>query len=80
MIIGDLKPVYMKRFISTLLPIFCVAFIMMGADMRPQKKEVAVVKHCSGYTVIEAGLGVDCHGDTVKLVKKYGFYELATRQ
>jgi hypothetical protein len=54
-----------------------IAFMMMGADIRPEKEVGVTEKHCKGYTIIEAGLGVDCHGDTVKLVKTHGFYELA---
>jgi hypothetical protein len=69
----------MKRIISTLIPILSVAFMMMGADIRPENEVVVVEKHCSGYTIIEAGLGVDCHGDTVTLIKTHGFYELANR-
>ena len=54
--------------------------LMTGADFRKDVPQpvVEVKKHCTGYTIIEAGLGVDCHGDTVKLVKKYGYYELAS--
>jgi hypothetical protein len=50
---------------------------MTGADFLPAKgKPVITRKHCAGYTIIEAGKGIDCYGDTVKLVKKYGYYEL----
>jgi hypothetical protein len=31
-----------------------------------------------GYRIIEFGVGVDCNGDTVKLVKSKGFQRLAT--
>lgn len=31
---------------------------------------------CIGFTVIEAGKGVNCYGDTVKLKKVSGYYAL----
>lgn len=34
-------------------------------------------KTCTGYEVIEAGKGINCYGDTIKLTKKSGFYEVA---
>jgi hypothetical protein len=33
-------------------------------------------KPCYGYTIIEFGKGIDCNGDTVKLVKVNGGQEL----
>ena len=37
----------------------------------------AARKYCKGYSVIEADKGVDCYGDTIKLVKVNGFFERA---
>lgn len=70
----------MKKLIFTLIPILSAAFIMIGADLPPAESETSAIlkKHCIGYTIVEAGKGIDCNGDTVKLVKKYGFYELAS--
>jgi hypothetical protein len=34
-------------------------------------------KVCTGYEVIEAGKGINCYGDTIKLTKRSGFYEVA---
>jgi len=35
-------------------------------------------RSCTGYEVIEAGKGINCHGDTIKLTKRSGgFYEVA---
>ena len=34
-------------------------------------------KKCFGYTIIEAGKGVDCNGDTIRLEKNFGYFELA---
>jgi hypothetical protein len=72
----------MKRIISTLLIIVCFIVMMTSADFNnsPQTHVAQIKKqHCFGYTVIEAGKGIDCYGDTVNLVKRYGFYEIASR-
>lgn len=70
----------MKRMLLTLPVLIGIGLLMIGADFRSAKPEAAteVKKHCAGYTILEAGLGIDCLGDTVKLVKKYGYYELAS--
>ena len=50
------------------------AFVLTGADYK--RPEVpAAKKFCRGYSVIEADKGIDCHGDTIKLVKVHGFFE-----
>jgi hypothetical protein len=70
----------MKRAFITLTLALCTGLLLIGADFRsPQPPKAEVKKFCTGYTVIEAGLGIDCNGDTVKLVKKFGYYELASR-
>ena len=68
----------MKRAITTTSAFCCVLLLLVGADFLPAKG-VAHKKHCSGYKIIEAGKGIDCYGDTIKLVKKYGYYELASQ-
>ena len=50
------------------------AFVLTSADYK--RPEVpAAKKFCRGYSVIEADKGIDCHGDTIKLVKVRGFFE-----
>ena len=52
------------------------AFLVIGADQRESQATAEIVKRaCTGYTVIEASKGVDCNGDTIKLVKVSGFYQ-----
>ena len=52
------------------------AFMVIGADQREAEISAASLKRvCKGYTVIEASKGVDCNGDTIKLVKVSGFYQ-----
>ncbi len=66
----------MKRFLITLICLSGTMFLMVGADFMPSAPADAVVvkKHCIGYIVVEAGKGVDCNGDTLKLVNKGGYY------
>jgi hypothetical protein len=33
---------------------------------------------CIGYTVLEVGKAIDCNGDTIRLTKRSGFYQLAS--
>jgi hypothetical protein len=71
----------MKSAFLTLTLLVGSALLMIGADFHtPQPKPVVEAKkNCIGYSIIEAGLGIDCNGDTVRLVKKYGYYEPASR-
>ena len=65
----------MKR-VSVILALGLVGFMVIGADKRgTTSAELTVKKPCSGYTVIEASKGIDCNGDTIKLVRTAGFYE-----
>jgi hypothetical protein len=70
------NPKAMKRAVMIVsVPVMMIALI--GADMRrkdststndvQQKKQP-----CYGYTIIEFGKGIDCHGDTIKLMKVNG--------
>jgi hypothetical protein len=59
-----------------------VVVIMIGADMRKNAAALTVSakkKPCYGYTIIEFGKGINCHGDTIKLEKVMGGQELAKR-
>lgn len=64
----------MKK-IFLLFGIVLTLVVLLGADIR-RKKEASPAavdkKPCNGYTIIEFGKGVDCSGDTVKLVKVPG--------
>jgi hypothetical protein len=59
-----------------------VLIILIGADIRRNDSSTQVSsspkkKKCLGYTIIEFGKGIDCNGDTVKLVKVNGVQVLA---
>lgn len=62
----------MKK-IFLLFSVVLMLVILVGADIRRDKeapREVEVKKKpCYGYTIIEFGKGINCHGDTVKLEK-----------
>ncbi len=52
------------------------ALLVIGASYRnTDASEVITKKACHGYTVIEASLGIDCNGDTLRLQKVNGYYE-----
>jgi hypothetical protein len=70
----------MKK-ILLLFSIIVMVVVLVGADIR-RKKQVESAslidkKPCYGYTIIEFGKGINCDGDTVKLVKVNGGQELA---
>ena len=62
--------------IFLLFGIVLMLVVLLGADIRRKKESSAVTvvekKPCYGYTIIEYGKGIDCDGDTVKLVKVKG--------
>jgi hypothetical protein len=68
----------MKR-VSVVLSLSLIGLMVMGAEHRgsaPAKSVTKVAKKaCIGYTIIEASKGIDCNGDTIKLVRTAGFYE-----
>ncbi len=50
--------------------------ILSGANFKSiEAKEINAKKHCRGYSVLEVDKGIDCNGDTIKLVKVNGFFE-----
>lgn len=66
----------MKK-IFLLFGVVLTLVVLLGADIRRKKETSATTqiekKPCYGYTIIEFGKGVDCSGDTIKLVKLPGF-------
>ena len=52
-----------------------LVMIIAAADFRPFPHLLDSREKCTGYTIIEYDKGIDCHGDTIKLVRKYGFAE-----
>lgn len=56
--------------------IACGCFVFVGAREKTSVN-TPVKKNCSGYSVIEVDKGIDCNGDTIKLVKVNGFFQRA---
>lgn len=58
-----------------------VAILMLLLTGASQKEyatsTITPKKFCRGYTVIEADKGIDCYGDTIRLVKTNGYFERA---
>jgi hypothetical protein len=50
---------------------------LTGANNKEAESRTPVKKHCRGYSVIEVDKGIDCNGDTIKLVKMNGFFQRA---
>lgn len=65
----------MKR-IFTAIGIITAALVLSAVSFRgPVAENQPVLKKYSpscGYTIIEYGVGIDCNGDTVRIVKKNG--------
>jgi hypothetical protein len=71
----------MRRIILA-LSFIAMLIILIGADIRRNESSAtanqnSVKKKCLGYTILEFGKGIDCNGDTVKLVKVNGVQVLA---
>lgn len=68
----------MKKVLSWVGIGVLLCLMIIGADFRSSAM-VEIKKNC-GYTIIEAGKGLNCEGDTIQLIKKHGYYELVTRR
>jgi hypothetical protein len=71
----------MKRVVFTVAVLLCFTMMMTGMDIRTLVKvreNGKAKKNCVGYTIIEADKGIDCYGDTVKLTKVHGYYEVVS--
>jgi hypothetical protein len=71
----------MKRVI--LMLVFVAAVVIMGTGFitgTPTAPVEEPKKSCRGYEVIEANKGIDCNGDTIQLVRRNGFFEIASKE
>lgn len=53
---------------------FVCTFLSVGFAFEPPNNPPKN-KVCRGYSIVSAGIGLDCKGDTVLLIKRNGFYE-----
>lgn len=61
--------------IFLIFSIVLILVVLLGADIRREKETSRLVvekRPCKGYTILEFGKGINCDGDTVKLVKVEG--------
>ncbi len=62
----------------TILGLLLILLAMIGASLRAERDSQMTRSEVDcGYTIIEFGKGIDCHGDTVALVKVLGGQKLA---
>lgn len=64
----------MKR-IWVIVTLGLIAFLVIGADQPNVDPPKVEKKICRGYTIIADSKGIDCNGDTLKLVRVAGFYQ-----
>jgi hypothetical protein len=68
----------MKRILFILSCVVAIVLVYAGFTYEDFRSASAPGKrNCTGYEIIEAGKGIDCHGDTILLTKRSGFYEVA---
>lgn len=71
----------MKRVLSLVAIGVSLCVMIIGADYRTSETTVDQARRkCMGYTIIEAGKGVDCNGDTIKLVRKHGYFQFESTE
>lgn len=63
-----------------LIIIMLSAVVLTSADYKQTNSSTTAREFCRGYSVIEADKGIDCHGDTIKLVKVHGFFEREVKE
>ena len=49
-----------------------------GFNALPEPLEQPAKKQCFGYTVLANNKGLNCKGDTITLVKRNGFFQIAS--
>jgi hypothetical protein len=66
---------YMKR-LWAVLTLGLIAFLVIGADQTHLDLQSKIKRRvCRGYTVIADSKGIDCNGDTLRLMRAGGFYQ-----
>lgn len=71
----------MKKIVSFLAVAALVVLMATGSSFNALPEvptERAVKQQCFGYTVLENSKGLNCKGDTITLVKRNGFFQIAS--
>jgi len=75
----------MKKMVFLAAGLLGLVMIIVAADFRTlpgllqPPDQIRPLDRCAGYTIIEYDKGIDCHGDTITLVRKNGFAERARK-
>lgn len=71
----------MKKMFFMAVVLLGLVMIIVAADFRhiPGLLDNPPLEDCAGYTIIEYDKGIDCRGDTIRLVRRNGFAERAAR-
>ncbi|HLT75532.1 MAG TPA: hypothetical protein VKZ68_10605 [Ohtaekwangia sp.] len=70
----------MKRLLLVVGVVLTIGILGTGFVRKGSAENAVHKKSCTGYVVIEVDKGIDCNGDTIRLVKKHGFFEVASAQ
>ncbi len=70
----------MKRLLLVVGVVLIIGVLGTGFARKGSSERTVQRKACTGYVVIEVDKGIDCNGDTIRLVKKHGFFEIAAVQ
>jgi hypothetical protein len=71
----------MKKIVSMLAVAALLVLMATGSGFNALPEaplERTVKQQCFGYTVLENSKGLNCKGDTVTLVKRNGFFQIAS--
>lgn len=66
-----------KVFFSALVLIFLVMIVAAADFPRLPLLDARRSHRCGGYTIIAFDKGIDCNGDTIRLVRTHGYAERA---
>ncbi len=70
----------MKRLLLVVGVVLTIGLLGTGFVRKGSAESIDQKRPCAGYVVIEVDKGIDCNGDTIRLVKKHGFFEIASTQ
>ncbi len=70
----------MKRLLLVVGVVLTIGLLGTGFVQKGATESTSLKRSCTGYVVIEVDKGIDCNGDTIRLVKKHGFFEIAATQ
>jgi hypothetical protein len=69
----------MKKMFFLAVVLLGLLMIIVAADFRrlPGLLGTPQGEACAGYTIVEYDKGIDCRGDTIRLIRRNGFAQRA---